>query len=65
MAGKKKVQRNDRKTKSFITRYGMTRAQWSEFKKENSKQDVEALRSKAISSVGTRAKVRVSSVVSR
>lgn len=32
---KYKRQRNERANKSFQTRYGMTRSEWSEFKKTN------------------------------
>lgn len=48
MGGKKKPARNDRKTKSHEQRYGMTAKEWSNFKKTATKEEVLAIRQRAL-----------------
>lgn len=46
--GKRKPARNDRKKKSHEQRYGMTAREWTDFKKIASKEDILAVRQKAL-----------------
>jgi hypothetical protein len=44
---KKKPARNQRKAKSHLERYGMSKSKWAEFKKTATTQEIESIKLKA------------------